>query len=281
MPFQASWVQAKLAKRLRDLRQENGLSGREAAAQLGDGWSQAKISRIESTETKADPLDVIKLGKLYGLPDSEIEQLCEMARDSRTNRWWKRYEEHLSETYYMLIGYENDALRVRSSQPHVVPGLLQTREYAAAVIAEPVTYDDEKTHALIEVRMLRQRRLTDPEPLKLEVVIAESVLHWQFGGPEVLHAQLLHLREMAERDNVSVQVVPFTSAITMLPVQVFQFTDSDGASVAFSETHWTNELHEGPQDARRAHRMFERHASRALSPEETSKLIEAQARKIA
>jgi hypothetical protein len=86
---------------------------------------------------------------------------------------------------------------------------------------------------------------------------------------------------MGERDNISIQVVPFTNAITMLPVQVFQFTGSESASVAFSETHWTNELHEGPQDARRAHRMFERHASRALSPDETSKLIEALARKIA
>ncbi len=244
------------------------------------GRLQAKISRIESAETKLDPVDVIKLGKLYGLGDAEIERLCEQARDSRTDRWWKRYEEHLSETYFTLIGYENDAIRVRTSQPHVLPGLLQTREYAAAVIAEPVSYDDEKTEALIEVRMLRQRRLSDPEPLRLEAVIAESVLRWQFGGPDVLHDQLMHLREMGERENITIQVVPFTNAITMLPYQVFQFTDSEAASVAFSETHWTNEMHEGPQDARRAHKMFDRHASRALSPEETGKLIEALAKEI-
>lgn len=273
MPFQASWVQEALARRLEELRTGKNWSTREVAAKLK--WPQSKVSRIENALNKIDPLDVIKLGQLYELGEAEIDRLCEMARDSRTDMWWQRFEPWLPESYYKLIGYENEAVSLRSSQPSVVPGLLQTRDYATALIANsPIMYDEDTADALIDVRMQRQRRIDETEPLKLDVVIAESVLYWEYGGPDVLKAQLTHLREQAERPHVTIRVVPYTNAIILLPLEIYQFKGSEFAAVAFSETLWTNALHEGPQETKRALRMFERHAAMALSPDDSQRLIE-------
>jgi hypothetical protein len=217
---------------------------------------------------------VIKLGQLYGLSETEITQLCEMARDNRTDVRYVRYEPWVPEPYLRLARYEGEAKIIRSSQPGVVPGLCQTRNYAASMIrSSPVAYDDETADALIEFRMERQRRLEDPDFIRMEVVIGEPVLHWQYGGPQVLNEQLKHLWEMADRENVTLRVVPFSNAIVLLPLEVFQFDEAEIAAVAFSETMWTNVLHDGPQDTRRALRMFDRHLSMALTPDETKSLI--------
>lgn len=277
MPFQANWMQEKLAKMLAKLREDRGLTTRQIAEELG--WAPSKVSRMENARNQVDPLDVIKLGQFYKLPENEIAQLCEMARDTRTDAWEERYEPWVPEPYLRLARYERQAKIVRSSQAGVVPGLCQTRAYAAAVIqSSPVAYDDETAEALIEFRMQRQGRLEEPDFLQLAVVIAEPVLYWQYGGPQVLHEQLEHLRELADRPNVDLYVVPFSTAVVMLPLEIFQFDDSEVAAVAFSETMWTNVLHEGPQDTRRANRMFQRHVSRALPSDQAKSLIEERIR---
>jgi transcriptional regulator with XRE-family HTH domain len=276
MPFQASRSQKRLADRLAEARKTCGLSSQYVADQFG--WQQSKISRIENAQVKVIPADVMKLAGLYELSE-EVSRLCAMARASRTDFWWQRFEPWVSESYYTLIGYENDATRLRSNQSTVVPGLLQIREYASALIANsPMSYDPDTADALIEVRMLRQRRLREPEPLRLDALVAESVLHWEFGGREVLHAQLRHLRDMSERANVTIRVVPFSTAQIVLPLELYEFGENIEDSVAFSETPWTNTIHDGPLEARRAHRMVDRMEATALSPRDSNTFIEQRIR---
>jgi transcriptional regulator with XRE-family HTH domain len=277
MPFQASRSQKRLADRLAEARKATGLSSQHVADQFG--WQQSKVSRIENAQVKVIPADVSKLADLYELPADLAARMCTMARDSRTDFWWQRFEPWVSESYYTLIGYENDATRLRSNQSTVVPGLLQIRDYTSALIANsPMIYDPDTADALIEVRMLRQRRLREPVPLQLDALIAESVLHWEFGGREVLHAQLRHLREMTERPNVTIRVVPFTAAQIVLPLELYEFGANLEDSVAFSETPWTNTIHDGPLEARRAHRVIDRMESLALPPEDSTMFIEQRIR---
>lgn len=276
MPFRASWAQRRLAGELADLRKAADLSTREVAE--GFGWNASKVSRIENAQVKVEPGDVIKLARLYGVADSEVSRLCNMARESRTDIWWDRFAPWLPEPYYNLIGYENDATRLRCMQSTVFPGLLQARDYAASLINNsPSAFDADKADALIEVRSLRQRRLAEPEPLELDAIIAEPVLRWAFGGPAVLHRQLQHVREMADRPNVTVRVVPYANAIVMLPLELYEFGE-DGLSIAFSETLWHNIVHEGPLETKRASRMLDHVATVALSPGETNLMIEQRIR---
>jgi transcriptional regulator with XRE-family HTH domain len=277
MPFQASRSQKRLADRLAEARKAAGLSSQHVADQLG--WQQSKISRIENVQIKVTPGDVSRLAGLYDLPDDLSARLNAMARDSRTDFWWQRFEPWVSESYYTLIGYENDATRLRSNQSTVVPGLLQIRDYTSAIIAGSLmTYDPDTADALVEVRMLRQRRLNEPVPLQLDALIAESVFHWEFGGGEVLNAQLRYLREAVEQPNVTIRVIPFTAAQIVLPLELYEFGDNIEDSVAFSETPWTNTIHDGPLEARRAHRMIDRMESSALSPEDSIMIIERRIR---
>lgn len=99
------------------------------------------------------------------------------------------------------------------------------------------------------------------------------MLHWAFGGTAILHKQLRHVREMADRPNVTVRVVPYTNAIVLLPLELYEFGE-DGLSIAFSETLWHNVVHEGPLETKRASRMLDRVAAMALSPDETNLMIE-------
>lgn len=274
MVFQASWFQGQLASQLKSLRESRGWSTRDVASKLG--WSQSKVSRVESGKVEIKGLDVMRLGQLYELPEERVEELRALAVDSRADTWYLRYTPWMKEPYVQLVGYEAEAIAVRSCQPSVVPGLLQTPDYARAVIVagNPVANDEDTVDALLDVRLHRQRRLEEPDNLQLHVVIGQSVLHWQHGGPRVWREQLKYLREMADRPNITIQVVPYTNAVILLPLEVFQFEGGESAAVAFSETLWTNVLHEGPQEARRAQRMFDRYVSMALPAEDSKTLME-------
>lgn len=271
MVLKASWPQRRLAKELADLRAASGLSMREVAEELH--WQPSKISRIEGALQRVAPKDVMELGRLYNLPDAEVERLRDLARESRTDIWWDRFAPWLPEPYYNLIGYENDAWRLRCLQSTVFPGLLQSRDYATCLVnSSPSGFDADKTDAMIEVRSLRQRRLTSPDPLEVDAVIGEPCLHWEFGGPKILSGQLRYVRELAELPNVTVRIVPYVAAIVMLPLELYEF-GPEGPSIAFSETMWNNVTHEGDLETKRARRMLDHVAARALSVEETMQMI--------
>ena len=235
MPFTASWTQKALAEELSRLRKECGYSVRDVAEHTG--WSIAKISRGENGVSKLNPLDVRRLAALYEVADADVDRLCEMARDSIADAWWRRYERWLSPPSWSSSAMRPTPRAPGRCRPCSSPGLLQTSDYVKAILGIGPVRDPDRNDADYEVRLRRQRRLDEPDPIELTALIAESVLHWQFGGPAVMRGQLAHLNTMAERPHVSVRVIPFAHPIPIYPIDLFE---SGGAApaVVFSETQW-------------------------------------------
>jgi transcriptional regulator with XRE-family HTH domain len=270
----ANWPRRQLGKKLTELRTRAKLNQREAA-DLAGKWQASKVSRIEGAAQAATDQDVIDLARLYGATDEELQQMRSWVQEGRAASWWDEYAGFLPEPYYNLIGYESVASLMRCIQPIVFPGLLQSQDYAACLIQDsPSNFDEDKMEALVEVRTKRKRRLYDPYPLEIDAVVAESCLYWGFGGSDVLHGQLRYVRELCQLPTVTVRVVPYSSAIIMLPLELYEFEEEDMPSVAFSETLWENVTHTGSTQIRRAQRMLDRVASRALPPEESAEMID-------
>ena len=133
------------------------------------------------------------------MPQSEIDRLCEDARSARSAIWWQRYDRWLPASHVSYLSYENDASRAWSVGPLVIPGLLQTAEYTRALFGPENLQDPDRVDAWVSVRTQRQQRLTEqPSPLELTAFVGEAALRSEYGGRAVLHAQLLHLRELAD-----------------------------------------------------------------------------------
>ena len=277
LPFTASWTQKALADELSRLRKRRGYSVRDVAEHTG--WSIAKISRGENGVSKISPLDVRRLAALYEVAEPDVDRLCEMARDSVADAWWRRYERWLNPTFLEFLAYEADAARAWSVQTMFVPGLLQTSEYVKAILSIGPVRDPDRNDADYEVRLRRQRRLEGPEPIELNALIAESVLHWQFGGAEVMRGQLAHLRTMAARPNIEIRVIPFAQPVPIYPVDLFE-SGGSGPAVVFSETQWGTPFTEDPIELRQARREIQRLEAVALSEQATVEMIERRVREL-
>jgi hypothetical protein len=272
MAFSRSWKQKQLADELAALRAKSGMGAREVGD--GVGFSHTKVTRIENCSIKATPRDVATLATFYGLPQTEIDRLCEDARNARSDIWWSRYDQWLAAPYAAYLSHENDADRAWSVGPLVIPGLLQTREYTEALFAgTQAIQDPDKADALVAVRMQRQQRLTEPEPLILSALIGEAALRAEYGGRSVLHSQLRHLRNLIDLPNVTVRVVPFSSDLVLWPLDLLEFEEG-GPSMVFAETLWGSVVHDAPLEIRQARRIIERAETEGLSETDALAAIE-------
>jgi len=197
----------RLGAELRLLRKASGLTSTQVAERLL--VSQPKISRLENGQRAISPRDVRDLCTIYGVTDQQVvDSLMRMARESGQQGWWNAYGDIPYSTY---IGLEADAVRIHSYEPTVIPGLLQTPAYAHAVIENtipPVTADQAITR--LRVRLRRQHRIYHPaRPLRLWVVLDESVLHRVVGGPDIMREQLEHLNALGAEPHITVQVLPY------------------------------------------------------------------------
>ncbi len=196
----------RLGAELRKLRESKGMTARHAAESLM--ISQPKLSLLENGHRAVKPRDVRDLCALYGVEDQQfVDSLIHMARESGQQGWWNTFGDV---PYGAYIGLEAAATSLRSYDPLVIPGLLQTPAYARAVIAGTIpraTAEQIDTH--LRVRLRRQDRLTGPSrPLRLRVVLDESALWRAVGGTDVMRAQLEHLAVMSARPHVTLRVLP-------------------------------------------------------------------------
>lgn len=192
--------------RLRHARADAGKTTNEAAAELE--CSRGKISQMEAGMYRFQPRDVRDLLRFYGVPQSELNTLVEQAKRSGEPSWWAPYSDVVEEWFAFFLGSEGEAVREFNYEQLVVPGLLQTREYAAALTEASRSVATEDHQKVAELRLERQRLLAAPEPLVLHAVLEESVLWRPIGGVDVLHAQIRHLIEMTALPHVEVQVMP-------------------------------------------------------------------------
>ena len=274
MPFTASVTQRAVAHELAQAREDLGLSIRDVASRTT--WHNSKVSRIESARTKANATDLAKLGEIYEVDGATVARWVEMAQDGISNAWWQRYERWLTASFVEFLTYESEAVRAWSIQHMFMPGLLQTSDYVRSLHTVGPLRDPGRNDAEYEVRMRRQRRLHGPEPLIFHALLAESALHWQFGSREILHSQLIHLRDMSQLENVHVRVVPFARPAIIYPTDFFELPRS--GSIAFGEASWGTPMYDDPLDLAEARREIERVQAAALTEEETHQLLEQRIR---
>ncbi|MDT0446761.1 helix-turn-helix domain-containing protein [Streptomyces johnsoniae] len=199
----------RLGAKLRRLREAAGIK-MDAAAQRIDG-DKPKISRIENGRMSIRRLELEALLELYGVTDqSTVAALSTMLKQTRRKGWWHQYSQDLDPDFEERLDLEDDAVRILAFQPLLVPGLLQTEEYAEAVIrsAERSASDGE-IGKWVSMRMARQAILTREEAPQLVCVVDEAVLHRQIGGPAALAGQLRRLCDVSAPPELSIQVVPF------------------------------------------------------------------------
>ncbi|MFH9008999.1 helix-turn-helix domain-containing protein [Streptomyces afghaniensis] len=200
-----------LAAQLRRLRLAAGLSPIEASDALR--CSDSKISRLERGEVQLKERDVADLLRLYGLGAEDAAEFLALVRRSKETGWWHQFGDVLPKWFDKFIGLQEAASVIRTYEVLLVPGLLQTPEYARAVAAadrQPAE-DRKVAERRAELRLARQELLDYPDAPKLWVVLEEAVLHRQVAAREVMCGQLHHLVEAAQRPNIRVQIIPFTA----------------------------------------------------------------------
>ncbi|MFF3568176.1 helix-turn-helix domain-containing protein [Nocardia jiangxiensis] len=201
----------QLGRRLRDLRNRARMTTRVAAQRLE--WSEAKIWRIETGQTSLRGLDVEAMCKIYGASAESAEPLIALARETKARGWWTEYSDVIPEGFEVYLGLEEAATRLATYENELVPGLLQTPDYARAVLTgSRPDISQVDVDRRVAVRLARQSVLTrSPNPLRLEAMITEALLWHRIGGAGVMAAQLDHLRRLCELPNIEIRVVPTDS----------------------------------------------------------------------
>ena len=198
----------KLSTELRSLREKSGMSGEHVASSLG--WSQSKVSRIETGRTPAQPKELKQILDLYGLPEQDHDRYLDLAKGSRVKGWWDDYGDTIPRDYATYIELENEASSILTFAPQVVTGILQTEEYARHIIRSALLISPAgEINRRVQVRMERQKRLLGDPSRTFTVVLDEATLTRWVGSDEVMHEQLSHLLESSQRSNVTLQILPF------------------------------------------------------------------------
>jgi transcriptional regulator with XRE-family HTH domain len=260
----------ELGMLLRVLRTQRGLTVEQVAERLL--CSSSKVSRMETGHRNATLRDVRDLCEIYGITEqAERDRLMMLAREARQQAWWQSYDLQYS-TY---AGLEAEATSISDFQSSVVPGLLQTPDYArAGHEASMPRLESEQIDRQIEAKVTRQQLLTKADPLSLSVVLDEAVLHRVTGGPKVMRAQLDRLTEAAHLPNVTIQVIPFTVGAHPALESNFNILELPATpGVVFVEGMVGSVYLERPEDLERYRRVFRELWSISLSPEETVDMI--------
>jgi transcriptional regulator with XRE-family HTH domain len=216
----------RLAAELRRLRERTGLTGEEVAERLG--WSGSKISRIELHRTGIKQADLRQLLDLYGVEEAYREDLIALGRESRERGLLRQITSSFppEAEYGAYLSAEAEAESVWNWEPQIIPGLLQTPDYARAVTESwqrMFPGPPSEIERRVEAKMLRQQVLGRDPPLELSVVIDESVLHRKFGGKTVMRQQLEHLAKASELPNIEVQVYRLDGADAPLATGAFSY----------------------------------------------------------
>ncbi|MFD4624748.1 helix-turn-helix transcriptional regulator [Streptomyces sp. NPDC058475] len=230
--------QVVLGRRLLDLRERAGLKREEAARILR--VAPATVRRMEMAEVSLKIPYLQLLLKSYGVSDEEAEAFVQLAEEANKPGWWQRFHDILPDWFSMHVSLEGAAALIRSYEPHFVPGLLQTEDYArgvlkAGAIGQTRPEDIERHVAL---RMQRQALLTREDAPRIWAVMDETALLRPIGGPEVMRAQIDKLLQVTKLPDVTLQVIPFSSGPhpgTYGPFVLFRFAVPELPDMVYSE----------------------------------------------
>lgn len=266
-------LRRRLRTELRTARLDKDLTQDQVAKAME--WSLSKMNRIEKAKTGISINDLRALLPLYGITDQErTEELLNLARASRRAPWWREYSEVAPTTLLELIDYESAASAVSQFETMFVPGILQTEDYASAVLQ--VFYDEKsapkKVAALVELRTKRRGLLTSENAPKFTFVFDESVIRRQAGNAAVMGRQLRHLVDVAELPNVTIQVVPLTVGLhagMKGPFEVVQFDDTPDENLVFLEGPRGDFISDDPEETKSYLETFARITETSLTPSDS------------
>jgi Domain of unknown function (DUF5753)/Helix-turn-helix domain len=262
----------RLARELRRLREDQKLTLQEVADRLG--WSRATVSRLETGQTRPRHGDVADLLDLYGVASPDRDALITLARETRQRGWWTGYADVFTGSYVAL---EDGASHIRSWDPQLVHGLLQTEAYSRAVIsAGRMIADKEEIDRRVAARKVRQGLLDKPDAPRLHMILDEGALRRQIGGAEAMADQLRALVVAAERPNVTIQVLSYemgANAGLDGRFTLLSYPDPDDPDIAYVEGTMGNVYVESTEEIGQHVERFRRIRTAALSPEESIELI--------
>jgi transcriptional regulator with XRE-family HTH domain len=262
-----------LGTQLRRLRESRNITAQEAARAIRG--SESKISRIELGRNAVREVDIADLLNLYGITDSaEREQLLTLASQANQPGWWHRYQDVLPAWFQSYLGLEESAESIRSFDSQFVPGLLQTEDYAAAVIRLG-QYSREETDRLVFLRKERQRRFAAGS-LRLWAIIDEVAVRRPVGCPGMMRQQLEYLLEVSDRPGLTIQISPFlTGASYAAPgsFSILRFATDDLSDVVYVEQLTSALYLDKRLDVERYIEAMDRISASACTPEETANFI--------
>jgi len=269
--------QVVLGRRLQELREAARLKREEAARVLR--VAPATVRRMEMAEVALKIPYVQVLLETYGVPDDEAAAFVALAEEANRPGWWQRFHDVLPDWFSLYVSLEGAATIIRSYEPHFVPGLLQTEDYARAVMEAgtvgqtgPETIDRH-----VSLRMARQRLLDRPDPPHLWVIMDETVLRRPVSiRGEVMREQLDKLLEFAERDRITLQIAEFKDGPhpgTYAPFTLFRFGEPELPDMVFTE-YLTGALYLDSRKEVSAHlEVLDHMTARAASAQRTKKIL--------
>ncbi|WP_025350108.1 helix-turn-helix domain-containing protein [Nocardia nova] len=278
----------QLGRYLREAREGAGLTVERAAGLME--WHKSTLSRLERGLTeKVRVRDVLGLCELYGLDQEKVDVAKQLAEHSPARSWWRSYRDVITAKLDTYIGLEGAASELAIFQPLIVPGILQTVDYAKTLDRKYFPDEpEEKLARRIALRMQRQHSVTrQRQPLRVSVILHENVLRTVVGAPTVMAGQLRHLADLSTRENVQVRILPFRAGFPT-GVVVSQFVvltfpkDSRGKpiepTIVFAESFTGNVYLEDKDDVRRCSQMFHHLMAATLDDRPSRDLMRVMAR---
>jgi transcriptional regulator with XRE-family HTH domain len=265
--------QRELGMRLRKLRNAHNLTDVEVADKLL--CSATKISRIETGSRRPSLRDVRDLCGLYGVDEDTTNELMGLAREARQPGWWTEYDDLTA--YFPFIGLEQDATSITCFGMYYVPALLQTAEYAQALIKgvfpkiDPVVLGQR-----VDARLHRQLLLQQSKPPRYRALLDEAVLRRQVGGPAVMKAELENILQLIEERKATVQVIPFgvgAYAAADSNFDYLEFADSPLQGLVYVEGLTSLHYLDRPAELQRYAETIEYLRDAALNPRESAKRV--------
>lgn len=267
-----------LGGQLRRLRLAKGISREDAGYAIRA--SHAKISRMELGQVSFKPRDVADLLQLYGVTDrAERDALLALADSANAQGWWRQYGHILPNWFEVYVGLEEAATIIRTFEVQFVPGLLQTKDYARAVIRLGHSgASADEIESRVEMRMRRQQRVIGPDAPRLWAVIDEAALRRPYGSREVMDGQLAHLLRMSAWPNITVQIVPFAHGghpAAGGPFSILRFEGPQLADVVYLEQLSSALYLDKDEDIHCYTEVMDRLCVQALPPGDTPAFLHA------
>lgn len=263
----------RLRAELRGARQATGLTQEQVANEMD--WSLSKLIRIEAASSGISANDLKALLNLYQVTDpKQVNTLLALARAAKKRSWWSAYRDVAPSSLLQLIEYESAASAVRQFETMVIPGILQTEDYARAVIQN--YYDEppksEKLAALVELRIRREGLFDSDHAPSCHFMLDEAVIRRLVGGPSVMRRQLKRLLKLADRPNITIEVFPFSAGLhpgLRGPFELIEFADPLDRDIVFLESPRGDIISDDPEQTLSYREAFEKLDKASLGPRDS------------